>query len=50
MIYAHYEIAHWSDLKELINLGALQETIKKQVASLYLWPRTLEIPILDAST
>lgn len=40
----------WSDLKELITLGALQETIKKQVASLYLWPRTLEIPILDAST
>ncbi|KAB2595992.1 synaptotagmin-3-like [Pyrus ussuriensis x Pyrus communis] len=28
----------------------VQETIKKQVASLYLWPRTLEIPILDVST
>ncbi|XP_057462931.1 synaptotagmin-3-like [Actinidia eriantha] len=28
----------------------VQETIKKQVASLYLWPQTLEIPILDAST
>ncbi|XP_048421029.1 synaptotagmin-3-like isoform X2 [Pyrus x bretschneideri] len=25
------------------------ETIKKQVASLYLWPQTLEIPVLDAS-
>ncbi|CAN6568561.1 unnamed protein product [Malus baccata var. baccata] len=28
----------------------VQETIKMQVASLYLWPRTLEIPILDVST
>ncbi|XP_071934893.1 synaptotagmin-3-like isoform X3 [Coffea arabica] len=28
----------------------VQETIKKQVSSLYLWPRFLEIPILDAST
>ncbi|PON67978.1 Synaptotagmin-like mitochondrial-lipid-binding domain containing protein [Trema orientale] len=28
----------------------VQETIKKQVANLYLWPHTLEIPILDAST
>lgn len=27
----------------------VQETIKKQVASLYLWPQTLEIPILDTS-
>ncbi|KAK7270330.1 hypothetical protein RIF29_23396 [Crotalaria pallida] len=27
----------------------VQETIKKQVASLYLWPQTLEIPILDES-
>ncbi|XP_022139044.1 synaptotagmin-3-like isoform X2 [Momordica charantia] len=26
-----------------------QETIKKQVASLYLWPRNLEVPILDPS-
>ncbi|XP_017188135.2 synaptotagmin-3-like isoform X2 [Malus domestica] len=30
--------------------GAALETIKMQVASLYLWPRTLEIPILDVST
>ncbi|KAI4346323.1 hypothetical protein L6164_007230 [Bauhinia variegata] len=28
----------------------VQETIKRQVASLYLWPHTLEIPILDEST
>ncbi|KAK9283339.1 hypothetical protein L1049_011579 [Liquidambar formosana] len=28
----------------------VQETIKKQVASLYLWPHTLELPVLDAST
>ncbi|XP_021295671.1 synaptotagmin-3 [Herrania umbratica] len=28
----------------------VQKTIKKQVASLYLWPQTLEIPILDAAT
>ncbi|CAL5343473.1 unnamed protein product [Camellia sinensis] len=27
----------------------VQETIKKQVANLYLWPQTLEIPILDGS-
>lgn len=27
----------------------VQETIKKQIASLYLWPQTLEIPILDPS-
>ncbi|KAM7254346.1 hypothetical protein ACFE04_032028 [Oxalis oulophora] len=28
----------------------VQETIKKQVSMLYLWPLTLDIPILDAST
>ncbi|XP_030450868.1 synaptotagmin-3 [Syzygium oleosum] len=28
----------------------VQETIKKQIANMYLWPQTLEIPILDAST
>ncbi|XAR52359.1 hypothetical protein NMG60_11020385 [Bertholletia excelsa] len=27
----------------------VQETIKKQVASLYLWPQILETPVLDAS-
>ncbi|CAM8959627.1 unnamed protein product [Rhodiola kirilowii] len=27
----------------------VQEYIKKQVASLYLWPQTLEVPILDGS-
>ncbi|KAJ8759147.1 hypothetical protein K2173_004154 [Erythroxylum novogranatense] len=27
----------------------VQETIKKQVASLYLWPQTLDIPVLDPS-
>ncbi|KAK1396439.1 Calcium-dependent lipid-binding (CaLB domain) family protein [Heracleum sosnowskyi] len=29
---------------------SVQDTIAKQVASLYLWPRTFEIPILDASS
>ncbi|CAO1940357.1 unnamed protein product [Urochloa humidicola] len=24
-------------------------TIKKQVASMYLWPKTLEVPIMDPS-
>uniref|UniRef100_A0A803MLH2 Uncharacterized protein n=1 Tax=Chenopodium quinoa TaxID=63459 RepID=A0A803MLH2_CHEQI len=28
----------------------VQETIKKQVASLYHWPQSLEIPVLDTST
>ncbi|KAL0402297.1 UNVERIFIED_CONTAM: Synaptotagmin-3 [Sesamum latifolium] len=28
----------------------VQEMIKKEVASLYLWPKSLEIPVLDAST
>lgn len=28
----------------------VQDIIKKQVASLYLWPQTLEIPILDSSS
>ncbi|KAL2525852.1 Synaptotagmin-3 [Abeliophyllum distichum] len=28
----------------------VQETIKKEVAKLYLWPKSLEIPVLDAST
>lgn len=28
----------------------VQERIKKEVASLYLWPKSLEIPVLDAST
>nr|QHT72835.1 synaptotagmin-3 [Vernicia fordii] len=28
----------------------VQEAIKKQVASLYLWPQSLDIPVLDAST
>ncbi|KAL7109769.1 hypothetical protein ACP275_06G196200 [Erythranthe tilingii] len=27
----------------------VQERIKKEVASLYLWPKSLEIPVLDAS-
>ncbi|KAF0892179.1 hypothetical protein E2562_013532 [Oryza meyeriana var. granulata] len=27
----------------------VQETIKKQVASMYLWPKTLEVPIMDPS-
>ncbi|KAK0585586.1 hypothetical protein LWI29_030910 [Acer saccharum] len=27
----------------------VQETIRKQIASLYLWPQTLEFPILDVS-
>lgn len=27
----------------------LQETIKKHVATLYLWPQSLEVPILDPS-
>jgi len=27
----------------------VQDTIKKQVASMYLWPKTLEVPIMDAS-
>lgn len=36
--------------KIFIIICFLQDTIKKQVASLYLWPQTLEIPILDAST
>ncbi|XP_039067326.1 synaptotagmin-3-like isoform X2 [Hibiscus syriacus] len=28
----------------------VQKTIKQQVASLYIWPKTLEIPILDPAT
>ncbi|XP_048134907.1 synaptotagmin-3 isoform X2 [Rhodamnia argentea] len=28
----------------------VQETIKKQIANMYLWPHTFEIPILDSST
>ncbi|KVH90476.1 hypothetical protein Ccrd_007511 [Cynara cardunculus var. scolymus] len=32
-----------------VNVGQWQKLIKKQVASLYLWPQALEIPILDAS-
>ncbi|KAK2993120.1 hypothetical protein RJ640_021792 [Escallonia rubra] len=35
--------------KPHIDFG-VKGTIKKQVASLYLWPQTLEIPILDLST
>lgn len=27
----------------------VQETIKKQVATMYLWPRALEVPIMDLS-
>ncbi|XP_015584032.1 synaptotagmin-3 isoform X2 [Ricinus communis] len=30
--------------------GAALETIKKQVARLYLWPQFLDIPVLDSST
>lgn len=34
-----------------INIGELflQETIKDQVANMYLWPKTLEVQILDPS-
>ncbi|CAK7325451.1 unnamed protein product [Dovyalis caffra] len=28
----------------------VQDMIKKQIASLYLWPQTLDIPVLDSST
>ncbi|XP_059669145.1 synaptotagmin-3-like [Cornus florida] len=28
----------------------VQETIRKEVANLYLWPQFLEIPVIDAST
>ncbi|XVE99297.1 hypothetical protein REPUB_Repub03eG0186600 [Reevesia pubescens] len=28
----------------------VQKTIKRQIASLYLWPQTLDIPILDPAT
>ncbi|CAI9772993.1 unnamed protein product [Fraxinus pennsylvanica] len=28
----------------------VQDTIKKEVSNLYLWPKSLEIPVLDAST
>ncbi|KAK3000621.1 hypothetical protein RJ639_020713 [Escallonia herrerae] len=35
---------------QIILICFFQDTIKKQVASLYLWPQTLEIPILDPST
>ncbi|CAA0814450.1 Synaptotagmin-3 [Striga hermonthica] len=28
----------------------VQERIKKEIASLYLWPKRLDIPVLDAST
>ncbi|KAH6804026.1 Calcium-dependent lipid-binding family protein [Perilla frutescens var. frutescens] len=28
----------------------VQERIKKEVASIYLWPKSLEVPVLDAST
>ena len=27
----------------------LQDTIKKQVGNMYLWPKTLEVPIMDPS-
>lgn len=27
----------------------MQELIKNQVANMYLWPKTLEVPILDPS-
>ncbi|KAG8501923.1 hypothetical protein CXB51_004566 [Gossypium anomalum] len=30
--------------------GAVPRTLKMQIASLYLWPQSLEIPILDPST
>ncbi|KAJ6357950.1 hypothetical protein OIU78_005727 [Salix suchowensis] len=33
-----------------ISSGCLQDMIKKQVASLCLWPQNLDIPVLDAST
>lgn len=29
--------------------GFVQDIIKEQVANMYLWPKTLEVPILDAS-
>ncbi|RVW32116.1 Synaptotagmin-3 [Vitis vinifera] len=41
-------IGHYITLTN--DCGNFQETIKREVAKLYLWPQTLEIPILDAAT
>ncbi|CAN0909225.1 SYT3 [Linum grandiflorum] len=30
--------------------GFVQKTIEKQIASMYIWPRMLDIPVLDPST
>lgn len=34
-------------LESLLFLSFLQELIKEQVANMYLWPRTLDVQILD---
>lgn len=31
----------------VLERGFLQELIKDQVANMYLWPKTLEVPIMD---
>jgi len=37
----------WSMILVVVNWFLLQEIIKDQVANMYLWPKTLEVPILD---
>lgn len=43
-------IGIFSEKRTNLHLMILQETIKRQVSSMYHWPQVLEIPILDAST
>lgn len=31
----------------VLEMAFLQEFIKDQVANMYLWPKTLEVPIMD---
>lgn len=31
----------------VLEMAFLQELIKDQVANMYLWPKTLEVPIMD---
>lgn len=43
----HVEILSVSSLLLFVKSVLLQETIKDQIANMYLWPKTLEVPIMD---
>lgn len=49
-LYCMYKCVHVEIVPSYfgsLDILVMQETIKEQVANMYLWPRTLEVQIMD---